>query len=106
MNTTKELLGVRIKELRKQCGISQDQLAERIDIDPKHVSRIEVGRSYPSLDTLEKIAMALNVELKDFFEFFHRGNEDALRGEIGEMIKNVSKDKLEIIYKVVRAIAR
>lgn len=106
MNTTKELLGTRIKELRKQRGISQDQLAERIDIDPKHVSRIEVGRSYPSLDTLDKIAMALNVELKDFFEFIHGRNEEELRGEIGEMLKNISKDKLEIIYKVVRAIAR
>lgn len=106
MNTTKELLGARIKELRKQCGISQDQLAERIDIDPKHVSRIEVGRSYPSLDTLEKIALALNVELKDFFEFFHGRNEVELRGEIDEMLKNIPKEKLEIIYKVLRAIAR
>jgi transcriptional regulator with XRE-family HTH domain len=57
MKTTKELLGARIKELRKARGLSQEQLSEKINIDPKHLSRIiEVGKSYPSLDTAEKLA--------------------------------------------------
>jgi len=38
--STKKLLGARIKELRKIRKLSQDQLAEKIDIDPKHLSRI------------------------------------------------------------------
>lgn len=71
MKSTKELLGARIKELRKTRGMSQEELSEKVNIDPKHLSRIEVGRGFPSLDTLEKLADALNVELKDFFEFAH-----------------------------------
>ena len=106
MDTTKELLGRRIKELRKSRGISQDQLAERVDIDPKHLSRIEVGRGYPSLDTLEGIAHALDVEVKDFFEFTHLREDASLVEEITGMLKEASEEKLRLILKVVRAIAR
>lgn len=106
MDTTKELLGGRIKELRKQRGLTQDQLSEIIGIDPKHVSRIEVGRSFPSLDTLEKIASALNVEFKDFFEYFHAKDVNTLRSEILQLVQTTPDDKLDIIFRVIRAIVR
>lgn len=67
MKTIKEQLGARVKEIRKVRGLSQDKLSEKVGIDAKHLSRIEVGGSFPSLDTLAKLAGALNVELKDFF---------------------------------------
>lgn len=41
MKNTKELLGARIKEIRKARGLTQEQLAEMVDIEQKHVSRIE-----------------------------------------------------------------
>ena len=63
MKTTKELLVARVKELRKARGLSQEQLAEMIEIEPKHVSRIEVVKSYPTLDRLERIAKALDVPM-------------------------------------------
>ena len=69
MEPTRKLLGARIKELRKLRALSQERLAEMIDIDPKHLSRIEVGRSFPSMDTLAAMAKSLQVEMKDFFEF-------------------------------------
>lgn len=104
MKTTKELLGARIKELRKGRRLSQDQLSEKINIDPKHLSRIEVGKSYPSLDTLEKIAKALSVEIKDFFEFMHHKQSKALTENISELIKEANEEKLQLILKVIRAI--
>jgi transcriptional regulator with XRE-family HTH domain len=53
-------------------GLSQEKLAEKVNIDPKHLSRIEVGRSFPSMDTLTEISKSLKVELKDLFEFEHQ----------------------------------
>ena len=41
MKTTKELLGERIRELRKARGLTQEQLAELVEIEQKHVSRLE-----------------------------------------------------------------
>ncbi len=60
------MLGARIKGLRKIKGLSQDKLFQIIDIEQNHLSRIEVGKNYPSIGILEKIALALNFEIKDF----------------------------------------
>lgn len=107
MKTTKELLGARIKELRKVKGLSQEELSEKVGIDSKHLSRIEVGKSYPSLDTLERIANALNAELKDFFEFSpETRNPKELKKLIGGMLKDSDEDKLRLLAKLVRAVAR
>ncbi|MBI5139472.1 helix-turn-helix transcriptional regulator [Candidatus Nomurabacteria bacterium] len=106
MKTTKELLGARIKELRKLRGLSQDQLSEKINIDPKHLSRIEVGKSYPSLDTLEKIAKTLSVEIKDLFEFMHQTENKELHQNINKLLKEADKNKQRLILKTIRAIVR
>jgi len=107
MEESKRLLGARIKELRKTKGLSQEKIAEIVGVDPKHISRIEVGKSYPSLDTLEKIAKALGMELKDFFEFAHNlKSPDNIIKDINRLIKGISEEKLRLILKIVRAIAR
>lgn len=107
MKSTKELLGGRVKELRKMRGFSQEKLSEKVGIDPKHLSRIEVGRGFPSLDSLEKLADALNVELKDFFEFAHVA-EDAkgLMKTLEGLAKGTDEEKLRLLVKVARAVVR
>ena len=104
--TTKKMLGARIKDLRKAGGLSQEQLAEKINIDSKHLSRIEVGNSYPSIDTVENIAKALNVEIKDLFEFPHEENTAELKRSIIKILGTVDESKLRLILKVLKAIAR
>ncbi len=107
MKTTKELLGSRIKELRKLRGLSQEKLSEKVNIDPKHLSRIEVGRGFPSLDTLERLANILNVELKDFFEFAHEAKSPKeLKEALNSFLKEADEEKLRLLVKVVRAIIR
>ncbi|MEK6808775.1 MAG: helix-turn-helix domain-containing protein [Nanoarchaeota archaeon] len=107
MKTTKELLGGRIKEFRKLRKLSQEQLAEEVNIDPKHLSRIEVGRGFPSLDTLENLAKALNVELKDFFEFAHNTpNKKELKETLISLLKDADEERLRLLVKIVRAVAR
>lgn len=105
--STKELLGVRIKELRKTRRLSQEQLSEKIDIDPKHLSRIEVGKSFPSLDTLEKLANALQVDLKDFFEFAHEAkNAKELKETIRDLLNEADEEHLKLTVKFLRALVR
>ncbi len=67
----KHLLGRRIKELRKNAGLTQEQLAEMINIETTSLSGIESGRHFPSLPTIEKISKNLNVEMKTLFDFNH-----------------------------------
>lgn len=104
---TKELLGARIKELRKTNGLTQDQLSEMVGIDPKHLSRIEVGRSFPSLDALERMTAALHVEIRDFFEFEHQEkNVKEIKEKMEILLKEAGSDKLRLILKLIRAVVR
>lgn len=47
----KKLLGERIKRLRKNRNLTQEQLAEMIEIAPRNLSRIEVGESFVTAET-------------------------------------------------------
>ncbi|MCT3949062.1 helix-turn-helix domain-containing protein [Elizabethkingia anophelis] len=62
-------VGKRIKDLRIQKGISQVDLVGRMDgnIDPTNISRIEAGRTNPTLLTLQRIANALEVNISELF---------------------------------------
>ena len=105
MKDSKVLLGGRIKELRKIRGFSQEQLSEMVGVDSKHLSRIEVGSSSPPLDTLEKIANALKIELKDFFEFSPAtSNPKELRNLINGLLKEANAEKLRLVVKVLKAV--
>lgn len=106
MKSTKQLLGSRIKELRRGMELSQDQLSEKIGVDPKHLSRIELGKSFPYMETLEAIAQALEVELKDLFDFSHIEAQPIDKHEIEALLGGVNQDKLRLIYKVVKSIVK
>ena len=68
-----------IRKLRQKKGISQDRLSKEADIALNTVVKIETGESpNPTVDTLEKIAKALDVEIKDLFAFKHQRNKKFL----------------------------
>lgn len=102
MTTTKELLGRRIRELRKARGLSQERLAEQIDIEPRNLTRIESGKGYPTFDRLDAIGKALGVELKAFFQFDHLQNVDERTEEIVEMVRRLSERDQRRIFKMIR----
>ncbi len=62
----KKDFGKRLKEIRQKRGFTQFQLAEMAEIDAKHMSHIETGRSFPKADLIEKFANILNVEYNTF----------------------------------------
>lgn len=106
MKSTKELLGARIKELRKKAQISQEELAGKIGMHYKNLSRIEAGRGYPTLQNLENIAAVLKVEMKEFFEFQHQNSRDSVADSINSIIDTASDKEIQLFLRVLRAIAR
>lgn len=52
-----------IKELRKNKGLSQKELAHLLNVSPAYIQQIEAGKKNPSVSTLKRIASALEVEL-------------------------------------------
>lgn len=106
MKNTKQLLGARIKELRRKRGISQEQLADLVDVDPKFISFIECGRSAPSLETIENTARALNIEIKELFEFAHLQIGAVDVEELQLLIHEADKETRKLLLKFMRAVVR
>lgn len=109
--STQSLLGDRIKMLRKARKLSQAQLAEMVGIDPKYMSRIEVGGVYPSLKTLVRIGDALGTPVKEFFEFSRHQNEETcesclLRQNFEGILSKADPKKVEIMASFLQEILR
>lgn len=98
---TKELLGLKIKELRKQKKLTQEKLAEILDLDIGYISKLEVGRNFPTIGTLERIANALEVELYELFQFTLVKNSD-FKSEIIDIYEKLNKEKQYTLYRVAR----
>lgn len=68
-NTIILQLGRNIFKFRKAKGLSQNQLAEALDISREHLAKIETAKRCVSLGLLIDIAEKLGVPVKDFFDF-------------------------------------
>lgn len=99
---TKELLGLRVKEFRKQKKLTQEKLAEIIGVDNGYISKLEVGQNFPSITTLEKIADVLDVELYELFRYTNYKSKN-FKEEINMIYDKLNKDKQFILYQVAKA---
>jgi len=63
-----------IKEYRKKMGLTQEQLAEKLDISTRQFQRIEAGDATPGLKTLQKLVLVLNISDKDLGEYVRNHN--------------------------------
>lgn len=99
----KSNLGIRIKELRKQRRLSQEKLAELVDISQNALSYIETGDNFCSADTLEKIIAALEIDPQELFDFGHFKSNDELLNEINHIL-NKNPEKIPDFYKILKAI--
>ena len=68
MSTAKEILSENLKAIRKQKNISQQYIAERCDMLASTYNRIENMKVSPSIDTIEKIALAIEVPIAELFQ--------------------------------------
>ena len=70
----KSKVGKRVKELRNNLGLSQEELANIVELDRTYITSVERGKRNISIVNIEKLANALNVTLSVFFEF-EKGEE-------------------------------
>ncbi len=104
MTNDEKFFGKRLKEIRKENGLSQSELAERLNVDEKYVSRLETGSSTPSFSMLVKLSKALNSEIENFFKFKHYKPVEELIEIITSKIKNTSEHNVRLIYRIVEDI--
>jgi len=65
-----------IKKYRKIRGLTQEQLAEMIDISTRQIQRLEKGTDVPSFTTLQKLVIILNISDKDLGQYIRTQKKD------------------------------
>ena len=99
-------IGLKIKERRKSLGITQESIANALDVNPSHISNIECGRANPSLTTLIKIANLLQCSVDYFIsaEYTYKHDpekEKSLDEEIMNKLKYCNIDKKNKVLKII-----
>ncbi len=102
METLKKLFGLRVKELRRSMGLTQEQFAEKIGMDTQNLCKMENGNHFPQTKNLNKIAAALEVDIKDLFDYSHFESKESLIKEVTEFLKTAKLNDIKFVYKFVR----
>lgn len=106
--TLKENLGKKIKEYRQLQGISQEELAEQLDISQQTLSKIECGKNFLTSETLERISSVLGVNTYELFMFEEYNTQADMLVEIEKYISIIKSNpqKLAFVKNMVKEVAK
>jgi len=99
------LLGSAIKSARLEKNLTQEGLAEIIDITPMHMKQIESERRKPSVDVLFRIVYALDFSLDSLFST-NKNESNELRDKINFCLNQCNEYKLRVVYATAKALLR
>ena len=97
-------IGSRIKEAREQAHLTQEELAEIVDISPTHMSVIERGVKTPKLDTFVKIANALHLSADALLQDVVTPVIDSITAELSVRIGRLPQKEQTRILNAIRAL--
>lgn len=99
-----KVIGRRIKEARERKNLTQEELAELVDLSSTHVSVIERGLKATKIDTFVSIANALDVSADSLLVDVLDRSALSVTSELMEEISKLSLKEQRKIIKVVRAL--
>lgn len=98
----KKKFGKRIKQLRISLGLSQDELCNRLDMNPSMLNTFENGKTAPSLTTLIKIINALETTPDIIFDCEHTMTKAELDKAIMEEYQALPLKKKQTLYRYIQ----
>ena len=95
-------IGQKIRKIRKAHGLSQEELAEKVNISTTHMSHIETGNTKLSLTVFVDIAAALEVRTDDLLDTVATTTSTSL-DEIAAVLERCTAQEAKVIADVVKA---
>lgn len=105
MDINKKLIAKVIQEARRNAKMTQYELAEKIGISEKHLSKIETGKNYPALDTFLKILSVLGLTLGDF-GFQNISDSYTNKNFLQQIINTSSKKQIDAYADVISVLSK
>jgi len=106
MSDIRKYIGKKISSLRKGRGMTQEELGDKAGLHWTYIGGVERGEKNLTIKSLEKIARALNVSLKDLLSPVKltspKTEKEKLLGEITRILKRQKEKDLQLILKVIK----
>ena len=104
----KQELGQKIKRMRQNRGLTQEQLAEAVNVSQRTLSGIEIGENFVTAETFDRLVKALNTTSDELFSVNHLKDKDELFKEIETDIISISQNpvKFDVLYNVIKALKK
>ncbi len=99
------VIGQRIKRARLAKNLTQEDLAEQIDISVAFLSRVERGNSHINLKRLNQLCGLLDVSEGYILNGASSSSTNYLDKEFSELLKSCSSEKQRLIYNIAKVIA-
>jgi len=96
----KEILASNLKKNRKKKGLTQEKLAEKADISLRYIAMLELGKSFPSGEMLEKLAKVLDIDAIQLFDISDN-SEGTLQELDPSIINNIKQAVKEAIKETL-----
>ena len=96
-----KIIGRRIQEIRKQRGLTQEQLAERVNISPHYLSALERGVYNIKLDLLVDILNILNCSADEVFQDVVSSSSKIKASQLSEKLKGLPVHEQRKILEVI-----
>lgn len=99
------IIGERLKKARIDKNMTQEKLAEQIDVSVAFLSRVERGTSHINLKRLTQICEILGVSEGSILNGVLSNSDNYLASEFNNILNSVSSDKQKLIYKIAKVIS-
>lgn len=100
MSDIAKIIGQRIRNYRTQKGLSQEKLAEFAGCHPTYIGQLERGEKNATLESVEKIASAMDVSLSELFDKLGKSGGDNIASKCYDLVASKSEAEQRQLYNI------
>lgn len=102
MSDIAKIIGQRIRNYRTQKGLSQEKLAELAGCHPTYIGQLERGEKNATLESVEKIASAMDISLSELFDKLGKSGSDNIAAKCYDLVASKNEAEQKQLYKMLQ----
>lgn len=102
MSDIAKIIGQRIRNYRTQKGLSQEKLSELAGCHPTYIGQLERGEKNATLESVEKIASAMDISLSELFDKLGKSGGDNIAAKCYDLVASKNEAEQKQLYKMLQ----
>ena len=102
MSDVAKIIGQRIRNYRTQKGLSQEKLAELAGCHPSYIGQLERGEKNATLESVEKIASAMDISLSELFDKLGKSGGNNIAAKCYDLVASKNEAEQKQLYKMLQ----